>query len=459
MEKLAEGIATLNQLVGGFVWGPVMIGFLLLAGLYFTVGTGFFQFRHFGDMLKETVIRLFAKSGKKDKKSGITPFQAVSTALAGTLGTGNIVGVATAIVSGGPGAVFWMVVTAFLGMITKYAEVLLAVEFQAKNKNGQLRGGPMYYMKNGLGMPKLGILFAVICVVASFGVGNMVQSNSVSDALESAFHWNKNIIGVILAVIVALAAFGGVSQIAKICEKLVPFMALFYLGACLFVIGVNYRQLPAAFYTILNSAFQFRSAAGGVLGYTFANAIRFGISRGIFTNEAGLGSAPIAHGSAVAESPVQQGMWGIFEVFFDTVVMCTLTALVILTSGLWDSGLNGAALTTAAFSAVIGKYASGFIAVSTAFFALASMLGWYYYGVCCLQYLSAKPQTTRIYQLAFFAAIIAGATANLDLVWAVSDSLNLMMFLPNVTALLLLSPVIFRETDKYRHEKKLAKQK
>lgn len=433
---------------------PLMLLFLLSAGIYLSIGTGFFQFLHFGDMLKETIIHLFGKKGKNEKKNGITPFQAVSTALAGTLGTGNIVGVATAIVSGGPGAVFWMVITAFLGMITKYAEVLLSVEFQVKDKDDRLRGGPMYYMKNGLGSPKLGTLFAGVCVFASFGIGNMTQSNSVSAALESAFHWNKTIIGITLAVIVALAAFGGVVQIAKICEKLVPFMALFYLGACLFVIGANYRQLPAAFGVIFHSAFRFRSAAGGVLGYTFANAVRFGVSRGIFTNEAGLGSAPIAHGSAAAESPVKQGMWGIFEVFFDTVVMCTLTALVILTSGLWDSGLNGAALTTAAFSSAIGKYASGFIAVSTAFFALASMLGWYYYGVCCLQYLSVKPQTTRIYQLAFFAAIIAGATANLDLVWAASDSLNLLMFLPNVASLLLLSPVIFRQTNRYRQEKR-----
>lgn len=433
---------------------PVMLILLLLAGVYLSLGTGFFQIFHLGDILRQTVGKLLSKGRLRRSKDGMTPFQAVSTALAGTLGTGNIVGVATAIVSGGPGAIFWMVASAFLGMITKYAEVLLAVEYQVKGKDGCLRGGPMYYMKNGLGFPKLGALFAGVCLIASFGVGNMVQSNSVSDALESAFGWNKLLVGLGIAIAVGAAAFGGMKQIARICEKLVPFMALFYFGACFWVLGVHIDKLPEAFALIFRSAFQLRAAGGGVLGYTIATALRFGISRGIFTNEAGLGSAPIAHGSAEAESPVKQGMWGIFEVFFDTVVMCTLTALVILTSGLWDSGLNGAALTTAAFSQVIGRYASGFIALSTLFFAVSSILGWYYYGSCCLQYLSSEKRAVRLYQTAFFIAAVIGAVTELNAVWALADLLNLLMFLPNVIAVLLLSRLVFERTDAYKREQR-----
>ncbi len=432
---------------------PIVILLLLVTGVYLTVGSGFFQLRHFGDILRETLLSLFKKEKAGQGKNGITPFQAVSTALAGTLGTGNIVGVATAIVSGGPGAVFWMIAAAFLGMIIKSAEVLLSVVFQEKDRSGQLHGGPMYYMERGLGAPKLGRLFACLCLLASFGIGNIAQAHSVSAALESAFHWDKIGSGLLLAVPVGLAIFGGAKKITKICEKLVPFMALFYLGACLLVLGVHFRRLPTACEMILQSACGFRSAAGGMLGYTFSSAVRFGVFRGIFTNEAGLGSAPIAHGSAVTDSAVKQGMWGVFEVFLDTVVMCSLTALVILTSGLWDCGLDGAALTTAAFSAVLGRYASAFIAISILLFAVASMLGWYYYGVCCLRYLSAKPYLTRLYQAAFLSACVIGSSAELYFVWAAADCLNLLMLLPNTLSLLLLSPVVLRQTEKYRKEK------
>lgn len=434
------------------VGSPILLFVLLFAGIYLSLGTGFFQIFRFPAVLKHTVGSLFAKKGKNRPKDGITPFQAVSTALAGTLGTGNIVGVATAIVAGGPGAIFWMVVSAFLGMITKYAEVLLAVHYQTKNKSGQLRGGPMYYMRDALGMPKLGMLFAVVCVLASFGIGNMVQVNSVSSALSSAFGWNETVIGIGIALVVAAAAFGGMRQIAGICEKLVPLMAVFYFGACFWVLGVHFDRIPAAVSTIFDAAFHFRAVGGGVIGYTAAAAIRFGVSRGIFTNEAGLGSAPIAHGSAQAASPVKQGMWGIFEVFFDTVVMCTLTALVVLTSGLWDSGLDGAALTTAAFSQVIGPYASGFIAVSTLFFAVSSILGWYYYGTCCLEFLSSKQTLLKLYQILFFLAAVWGAVINLQAIWAVSDLLNLLMFLPNIAAVLLLSKVVFEQTRGFKQE-------
>lgn len=428
---------------------PVMVILLLATGFYLSFGTRFFQLRRLGQVLSTTIGSLFSRSRKKKTRDGITPFQAVSTALAGTLGTGNIVGVATAIVSGGPGAIFWMIVSAFFGMITKYAEVLLAIEYQIKDRSGILRGGPMYYMKNGLQMPRLAALFAVVCLLASFGVGNMVQSHSVAEALNAAFGLSKPLVGLAVAVIVSLAAFSGIRSIAKFCEKLVPFMALFYLGACLFAIGVNAERLPEAVSLIMTSAFRPRAAGGGVLGYTVSNAIRFGVTRGIFTNEAGLGSAPIAHGSAEAESSVKQGMWGIFEVFFDTVVMCTLTTLVILTSGLWDSGLNGAALTTAAFSSATGRFATGFIAVSVLFFAVSSILGWYCYGSGCLAYLSSDKRLLRLYQLLFFLAAAIGSVVRLPFVWALSDTLNLMMLLPNTAAILLLSKTVFRRTKEW----------
>jgi len=447
-------LAFLEQINSFF--SPAMTVLLLIAGSFFSIGTRFFQFRRFGRVWQETIGSLFHPKRDQTAKSGITPFQAVSTALAGTLGTGNIVGVATAIVSGGPGAIFWMVVSAFFGMITKYAEVLLAVAYQKKDKKGQLWGGPMYYIRDGLQMPHLAGAFAVICVLASFGVGNMVQANSISDAVSSAFGISKPLVGGMIAVVVAIAAFGGVKAIAKTCEKLVPFMAIFYLGACLVVIGVHFERLPEAISTIFSSAFGFRAAGGGFLGYAMLNAIRFGVSRGIFTNEAGLGSAPIAHGSAQAESSVKQGMWGIFEVFLDTVVTCTLTALVILTSGVWESGLDGAGLTAAAFSSVLGKAAGGFLAISILFFALSSILGWYYYGCCCLTYLSAGKSILLCYQICYCLAAVVGASVQLQIVWAVSDTLNLLMFLPNMLAVLLLSKTVFQKTREDEEEKKKA---
>lgn len=442
---------------GNAVFSLLTVILLLMAGAYLSIGTRFFQLRRFGSVLKGTLGSLLSRKNSKKEAGGFTPFQAVSTALAGTLGTGNIVGVATAIVSGGPGAVFWMVASAFLGMITKYAEVLLAVEYQEKDKAGQLKGGPMYYIQKGLQLPWLAAIFALLCLLASFGVGNMVQSNSISEAFASAFGLSKPLVGVVVAVAVGLVAFGGMKSIAKLCEKLVPFMAVFYLGACLFVIGVNIQKIPDAVSLVFSSAFGFRAAGGGLLGYTVANAMRFGVSRGLFTNEAGLGSAPIAHGSAQAESPVKQGMWGVFEVFFDTVATCSLTALVILTSGLWDSGLDGAALTTAAFASVLGDYAAGFLAISILLFAISSIVGWYYYGCCCLEYLSDSKKLLRVYQAAFFVSIIIGASLHLQIVWLASDTLNLLMFLPNMVAVLLLSGVVFRRTKEYETQKKVSK--
>ncbi len=436
------------------ILSPLTVLLLSGVGIYLSVGTRFFQFRRFGKVLQSTVGGLISRKSNQAAKNGITPFQAVSTALAGTLGTGNIVGVSTALVSGGAGAVFWMVLSAFFGMITKYAEVLLAIEFQRKDREGNLRGGPMYYMQSGLGLPKMGAAFAVLCMIASFGVGNMVQANAIAESFSTAFGCSKLLTGLALAALIAIVTFGGTRGIAKICAGVVPFMAILYLGACLTVLIIRVDRIPQAVAEIFTSAFGWQAAGGGLLGYTVANAVRFGISRGIFTNEAGLGSAPIAHGSAHAESSVGQGMWGIFEVFLDTVVICSLTALVVLTSDRMHEGLNGAALTAAAFSSALGSVATPFLAISIFFFALSSMLGWYYYGQCSLAYLSADQRFTTLYRIGYPIAAVVGSGISLQTVWAASDTLNLLMFLPNIIAVLLLSKRVFARTAEYDRRKK-----
>lgn len=438
----------INNGLNRIVWGPVMLLFLLGIGLYFSVRTGFFQIRYFGRMCRETIGSLFEKKPKS--KQGITPFQAVSTALAGTLGTGNIVGVSTAIVTGGPGAIFWMWVSSILGMMTKYAEVLLAVYYRKKNGKGEYIGGPMYYIQYGMGYKFPAILFALFCVAASFGIGNMTQSNAVSTALECSFGIPTWISGVILAVLVGIVIIGGIKRVGSLAEKLVPLMSFLYLGLAIFVLFFNRSQIPKAFEEIFQYALCPSSILGGSAGYLFMQGIRFGISRGVFSNEAGLGSAPIAHAAANAKSPAQQGMWGMFEVFFDTIVSCTITALVVLTSGDWLSGQNGSTLTLTAFSNVIGDSAQGLISICMVFFAFSSILGWAYYGEKCMEYLFHKKFAIFIYRCVFLGFMIWGAVQNLSLVWSVSDTLNGLMAIPNLIALVWLSPIVFQETKRYQ---------
>ena len=437
--------------VNRFVWGPVMLAVLVGVGVYFTWRTGFLQLRKLGYMFKVTLGSLFQKK-KGGTGQNLSPFAAMTTALAGTMGVGNIAGIATALTLGGPGAIFWMWLSALFGMMTKYAEVVLAVHYRETSPDGTHRGGPMYSIKKGLGRGWgwLSGVFCLLCVCASFGMGDMTQSNTIAQSLRQSFSIPYWATGVGVMVLCALVVLGGLKRIGAFTEKFVPLMSIFYIAASLWVIAVPRDQVGPAFGLIFRSAFGVRAAAGGVVGYTLQAALRTGVARGVFTNEAGLGSAPIAHAAAETDSPVKQGFWGMFEVFADTFVTCTLTTLVILTTGMWDSGLDGAALTTAAFDTVLGRWGSGFIAISVLFFAVSSMLGWCFYGESAMAYLSRGRQGPVFwYRVVFLVLIMVGATVELRPVWQLSDTLNGLMAVPNLLALLLLSPQVFRLTKEH----------
>lgn len=446
-----ELLAGVNSRINSVVWGPLMLALLLGTGLYFTVFCGFFQFTHFKNMLRETLGKIFR--GGRGKGGGISPFQAVSTALAGTMGVGNITGVATALVLGGPGAIFWMWVSALFGMMTKYAEVVLAVRFRGTDKNGAHCGGPMRYLSKGLHAPLLAAAFSALCVAASFGIGNMAQSNAISGALLASFSVPVWVSGIAAALAVGLVVVGGIRRIGKIAELTIPLMSVLYILFALLVIVQNLSAVPAAFGEIISGAFTPRSALGGCGGWGIARAMRFGFARGVFSNEAGLGSAPIAHAAADTDSPVRQGMWGMFEVFADTLVCCTLTALVLLTTGVLELPLESGAMTSAAFSHGLGELGGAFVSVSLVFFALSSMLGWCYYGESCLNYLTHGNGLIRgVYRFLFLILIPVGAVTRLETVWEISDTLNGLMALPNLIGLLGLSGVVFRLTREYKRK-------
>lgn len=375
-------ISELNGKANAFVWGPVMIGFIMLTGLYFTIGTGFFQIRRFGIWIRETLLAIFRNKDVHDKRDlhTISQFQALSTALAGTIGTGNIVGVATAIVSGGVGAIFWMWASALVGMMTKFAENVLGNYYRYKDEKGAWVGGPMVYIERGLHCKWLAVLFALFCMIASFGIGNMTQANSISGALTSLFHISPLSIGIIVALLTGLVILGGIKRIAFVTERFVPFMALFYTIGGLIVLIRNRAQIPAVFSSIFSEAFSLRAVGGGVGGYAMMNALKFGVARGVFSNEAGLGSSVIVNSASNVKDPVQQGMWGIFEVFADTMIMCTITAFVIVSSGALSSGKDGAALSITAFSTGLGSIGSIFVSLAIICFAFSTILGWAYYG-------------------------------------------------------------------------------
>lgn len=436
--------------ISKFVWGPSVLFFLLVVGLYFTIGTKWLQFSQIPTVVKKTIGSLFQKS---DNKDGITPFQAVNTALAGTMGTGNIAGVATAIVAGGPGAVFWMWISAFVGMATKYAEVLLAVHFRTKDKNGKYTGGPMYYMQNGVGSSFMAVVFSFLTVVASFGIGNMSQINSVAQGAASSFGVPEIVVGIVFAVLLGFVIMGGINRIGKVAESVIPLFSILYILGAFVVILKNQSMILPVFKSIFYYAFNSRAAVGGVAGFSVMEGMRYGIARGVFSNEAGLGSAPIAHACADTNSSVEQGFWGIFEVFTDTILCCTLTTLVILTADggkLWESGLNGAELTSKAFELAFGKSGSSFVAVSMVFFAFVSMLGWFVYGERSSAYLFGEnSKAVTIYKYLFLLAAVFGAVSQIEVIWSVSDALNGLMMLPNIAAILILSKTVFAQTDKY----------
>lgn len=445
MINLVGMIEIINQNLNGFVWSPFMLFVLLGTGLYFSMRTGFMQIFKFRSILRETIGNLLKKNPTKVKNGGITPFQALSTALAGTIGTGNIAGVATAITIAGPGAIFWMWVSAFFGMMVKYAEIVLAITYRKKNAKGEWIGGPMIFIQEGLKMKWLACTYAILGIAASFGIGNMAQANSISSALHVAFNVSPVLTGVVLAVIVGLVVAGGVKKIAAVTEKVVPIMSIFYILSAMIVIIANIRYIPNAAFLILKSAFCPAAPIGGFMGATITTAIQKGISRGIFTNEAGLGSASIAHATANTHHPATQGLWGIFEVFFDTIVMCSITAFAILVTGTWTNGLSGTSLTIFAFDTVfpgLGKYT---IAISLVFFAFSSILAWSFYGRKCMEYFAGE-KYVKYYIMSFLLAIVLGAVADLHLVWEISDALNGLMVIPNLIGLLGLSGIVIKIT-------------
>ena len=436
-----------------------MMILLISAGIFLTVRTQFFQFRRFGYVFKNTLGQLFNKNLHQQDSGSVSPFQAVTTALAGTIGTGSIAGVATALVLGGPGAVFWMWVSALFGMVTKYSEIVLALRFREKNESGAYIGGPMYYIKNGLGLKWLAAIFAAFAMIACIGTGNATQSNSISSVLDMNFSIAPWITGLILTVIVGVVIIGGVKRIATVNEKLVPVMAIFFILACIVAIAFNIQKVPAAFALIFKEAFNFKSAFGGVAGYGILSAMRYGVGRGIFTNEAGLGSAPIAHSASSTKEPVKQGLWGVFEVFITTIIICTMSAIVILTSGIYTGAfsagvvpsVSGAALSSAAFNEAIPFVGGIGIAIATIFFSLSTMLGWAYYGEVSVGYLfkNHSKLAITIYRVIYVAFVFIGAVAEIGTVWLVADCFNALMALPNLVALIGLSGLVVKITREH----------
>jgi AGCS family alanine or glycine:cation symporter len=430
---MVDAIAAANGWLNGYVWGWPMIILLVGTGLLLTIVTGGAQFRYLGVALKEVLGKITQKSAGPGE---VSPFQAVATALASTVGVGNIAGVATAISIGGPGALFWLWVSGVLGMCTKFAEIVIALHYRETDAAGQMRGGAMYILRNGLGMPWLGAIFAGLVALAAFGIGNMVQSNSVAASLQSSFGVAPNITGIGLAILTAAVILGGIKRIGQVTEYLVPFMALFYLGGGLFILVRFASEIPAALSLVLSSAFSGAAATGGFAGSTIMLAMRYGIARGLFSNEAGLGSAPLVHSAAKTDHPVRQGLYGIFEVFVDTILVCTTSGLAIMVTGVWSSGATGAALAGEAFSTGLpGTWGNLVVTISLVLFAYSTVIGWSYYGETGIVYLLG-PKAVLPYKIAWLVFIYLGAIGSLHLVWDIADTLNGLMAIPNLIAVL-----------------------
>lgn len=452
-----DAIIRINGIINGFVWGPIMLILLVGTGVYITFLTNFFQFSKFGLTMRETIGKILTGKREKSKAGTVTPFQAMTTALASTVGVGNVAGVATAIASGGPGAVFWMWVSALFGMMTKYGEILLAVKYRETDENGVHYGGPMYYIEKGLKMKWLAVLFAIFGTLACFGIGNMNQANEIASAINKITGLSPLIGGILVAIFVALVIIGGITRIGKVTELVVPFMAIFYIVGGIAALIMNASHLPDAFAQIFAGAFSTRAVGGGIMGYAITRAMRYGFARGVFSNEAGLGSAPIAHSAADTDNPVKQAMWGIFEVFVDTIIICSLTALVIVTSGLVtvnegvvSAPASGGALTSMAYSQVFGSFGGTFVSIAIIFFAASTILGWSYYGQQCLGYLTKNNKSVILtYRLIFICFIIVGALGELSVLWDISDTLNGMMAIPNLIGVIGLSGVIVKTTRDY----------
>ncbi|WP_303850220.1 sodium:alanine symporter family protein [Seleniivibrio woodruffii] len=439
-----EQFENILNTIGGFVWGVPLLVLLVGTGIYLTINLRFLQFTK---LFYALWLALVKRKEDDDEPGDITHFQALMTAMSATVGTGNIAGVATAIAIGGPGAMFWMWVTGLVGMATKYAEAVLAVKYREVDANGNMSGGPMYYISNGLGWKWMGVLFAVFAVIASFGIGNMVQSNSVADALRSTFNVPTYITGLVLMVFTALVVLGGIKSIGRVTSVLVPVMIIFYVISSLIILVMFADRIPAAFLLIFEEAFTPTAASGGFAGASVMLAIRMGVARGVFSNESGLGSAPIAAAAAQTKHPVAQALVSMTQTFIDTLVVCTMTGLVLISTGAWNIGKNGADLTNHAFS--LG-FSSGpvVVAISLVLFAYSTILGWCYYGEKAMEYLFGVKSITP-YRIIFILFIGVGAMAKLNIVWLLSDIFNGLMALPNLIGLLGLSSVVFAETKDY----------
>ena len=467
MLNLTEIVSNLNSALNGLVWGLPMMALIIGTGLYFSIRTGFPQLRKFGYAMKNTVGKAFSY-GKIRDKGAVSPFQAVTTALAGTMGTGNIAGVAGAIALGGPGAVFWMWVSAFFGMTTKYSEIILAVRFRKRNSEGDWVGGPMYYITGGLGkgFKWLAVLFSISGAIAALGIGNMVQVNTAANALVAltrefnvgapisggaADMTLRLLVGLLISLLAALVLLGGIKRIGSVTEKLIPAMSILYIIGALFIVFINIRQLPSVLETIVIGAFAPDAVLGGAFGVGIVQSMRYGVGRGVFSNEAGLGSSPIAHAATSETDPVKQGLYGIFEVFADTIVVCTLTAFAILLSGVVVPFGHAASaeLTISAFATAFGGKTAGiFIAVETALFAISTILSWSIYGCRCAEYLFGT-RVIPAYKVIYIVFIVIGAGLQMGLAWEIADTLNGLMAIPNLIAILALSGYVVKATKEH----------
>lgn len=445
-----EALQNFLDTISGYVWGPPLLILLVGTGIFLTFRILFLQVRLFPYAMK----LVFTKRDK-DAEGDISHFQALMTAMAATVGVGNIVGVATAIVLGGPGAVFWMWLAGFFGMATKYGEAILAVKYRVKDSKGEMAGGPMYYLEHGLKQKWLGVLFAIFGALAAFGIGNGTQAKAVADAMDSTFSIPHFVTGIVLILFAGLVILGGIKWIGRVTSFFVPIMALFYLLSGIYIMIMNFNLVPEAFALIFKYAFSGEAAAGGTIGAV----IRFGVARGLFSNEAGLGSAPIAAAAAKSDIPGRQALVSMTQVFFDTLVICSITGITIVMSGQWqDDSIGAGTLTSAAWGTFLGDFGPILISIGIIFFAASTIIGWGYYGEKCFQYLVDNPIATLIYRIIFVLFIFVGATASLDVIWSLADVLNGLMAFPNLIGLIGLSGVIVLETKKIQQKIKEEKE-
>ena len=471
---MLDMITKINAVLNGIVWGWPALILLAFVGVLTTCITKCFQISHFGHWVKNTIGAIFKDSKVTSHTSdrSISQFQSLCTALAATVGTGNIVGVAGAILVGGPGAVFWMWLIAFFGMMTNYSENVLGIYYRRKNGQGEWCGGAMYYLRDGLGAKKgckrigaiLAAAFSVFCFLASFGIGNMTQVNSISGNMEAVFGVPTWVSGIVLLILCGLVIVGGLKRIATVTEKIVPFMVLVYMVGTIAILVMNIKMVPAVFTAIFEGAFALKAAGGGIVGYGMKLAIEQGMKRGVFSNEAGLGSSVMVHSNSNVKEPVRQGMWGIFEVFADTMIVCTLTAFVVLSSGLVDletgvavAEYSGVALTKAnvvstVFTMYFGKLGGAFVAIAIMLFAYSTVLGWSHYGSKACEYLFST-KSTMVYRVIFVIATFGGAVMGENLAWDIADTLNGMMMIPNLIGVIVLSPIVYRITKNYVNRK------